>query len=63
VCLKCGCLEHGFLRVRGDSCHAERLVTFRCKKSGFCPSYGARPVTEIAALLDAEVLPEQSVRQ
>jgi hypothetical protein len=26
--LKCGCLEHGFLRVRCDSCHAECLVAF-----------------------------------
>ena len=24
--LKCGRLEHGFLRVRYESCHAERLV-------------------------------------
>ena len=28
--LKCGRLEHGFLRVRCDSCHAERLVAFSC---------------------------------
>jgi hypothetical protein len=26
--LRCGCLEHGFLRVRCDSCHAEHLVAF-----------------------------------
>jgi WD40 repeat protein len=26
--LKCGRLEHGFLRVRCDSCHAEHLVAF-----------------------------------
>ncbi len=26
--LKCGRLEHGFLRVRCDSCHAELLVAF-----------------------------------
>ena len=26
--LKCGRLEHGFLRVRCDTCHAERLVAF-----------------------------------
>ena len=26
--LKCGRLEHGFLRVRCGSCHAERLVAF-----------------------------------
>jgi hypothetical protein len=25
-CLKCGRLEHGFLRVRCDSWHAEHLV-------------------------------------
>jgi Transposase zinc-binding domain len=24
--LKCGRLEHGFLRVRCESCHAEHLV-------------------------------------
>jgi hypothetical protein len=33
--LKCGRLEHGFLRVRFDSCHAEHLVAFSCKRSGF----------------------------
>jgi hypothetical protein len=26
--LKCGRLEHGFLRVRCDGCHAEHLVAF-----------------------------------
>ena len=40
--LKCGRLEHGFLRVRCDTCHAEHLVAFSCKKRGFCPSCGAR---------------------
>jgi hypothetical protein len=30
--LKCGRLEHGFLRVRCDNCHFERLVAFSCKK-------------------------------
>ncbi len=38
--LKCGRLEHGFLRVRCDSCHFERLAwaapRFSCKKRGFC---------------------------
>ncbi|HAM5448884.1 TPA: hypothetical protein IB091_005001, partial [Escherichia coli] len=27
--LQCGRLEHGFLRVRCESCHAEHLVAFR----------------------------------
>ena len=33
--LKCGRLEHGFLRVRCDTCHFERLVAFSCKKRGY----------------------------
>jgi ribosomal protein S27E len=39
--LKCGRLEEGFLRVRCEGCHAEKLVAFSCKKRGFCPSCGA----------------------
>ena len=39
--LQCGRLEHGFLRVRCESCHAEHLVAFSCKRRGFCPSCGA----------------------
>lgn len=61
--LKCGRLEHGFLRVRCDSCHAEHLVAFSCKRRGFCPSCGARRMAESAALLVDEVLPEQPIRQ
>ena len=38
--LKCGRLEHGFLRVRCVDCHAERLVAFSCKRRGF---YAGRP--------------------
>jgi hypothetical protein len=36
---KCGRLEHGFLRVRCDTCHFERLTwaapCFSCKKRGY----------------------------
>ena len=53
--LKCGRLEHGFLRVRCDKCHFERLVAFSCKKRGFCPSCGAHRMAETAALLAEEV--------
>ena len=49
--LKCGRLEHGFLRVRCEDCHAEKLVAFGCKRRGFCPSCGARRMVESAALL------------
>ena len=61
--LKCGRLEHGFLRVRCDSCHDEKLVAFSCKKRGFCPSCGARRMADSATLLVDDVLPSQPMRQ
>ena len=61
--LKCGRLEHGFLRVRCDNCNFVRLVAFCCKKRGFCPSCGARRMAETAALLVDEVFPDVPLRQ
>ena len=61
--LKCGRLEHGFLRVRCDTCHFERLVAFSCKKRGFCPSCGARRMAETRALPSDEVFPDVPLRQ
>ena len=61
--LKCGRLEEGFLRVRCESCHAEKLVAFSCKRRGFCPSCGGRRMAETAALLVDEVLPRAPIRQ
>jgi ribosomal protein S27E len=61
--LKCDRLEHGFLRVRCDTCHAEHLVAFSCKRRGVCPSCGARRMVESAALLVDEVLPHEPMRQ
>ena len=61
--LKCGQLEHGFLRARCDTCHPEHLVAFSCKRRGICPSCGARRMAETAALLVDDVLPEQPLRQ
>ena len=61
--LKCGLLEHGFLRVRCESCHHEKLVAFSCKRRGFCPSCGARRIVDSAALLVDEVLPKKPIRQ
>jgi len=61
--LKCGRLEQGFLRVRCESCHHEKLVAFSCKRRGFCPSCGARRMVESAALLVDEVLPLRPIRQ
>jgi len=61
--LKCGCLDHGFLRVQCESCHHELLVAFSCKRRGFCPSCGARRMVESAALLVDSVLPHKPIRQ
>ena len=61
--LKCGRLEHGFLRVRCTSCHAEKLVAFSCKRRGFCPSCGGRRMAETAALLVDQILPRKPLRQ
>ena len=61
--LTCGRLEHGFLRVRCDTCHHEKLVAFSCKRRGFCPSCGARRMVDSAAHLVDEVLPKRPIRQ
>ena len=61
--LRCGRLEYGFLRVRCEDCHHDRLVAFSCKRRGFCPSCGARRMAESAALLVDEVFPEVPIRQ
>ena len=61
--LKCGRLEHGFLRVQCETCHDEKLVAFSCKRRGFSPSCGARKMADSAALLVDEILPHQPMRQ
>ena len=61
--LKCGLLENGFIRVRCDQCHDERLVAFNCKRRGICPSCGTRQMAETAKLLVDDVIPHQPVRQ
>ncbi len=61
--LECGRLENGFLRVRCQECHHEKLVAFSCKKRGFCPSCGASKMAQTAALLTEQILPHQPIRQ
>ena len=61
--LRCGILAHGFLRVQCTGCHHEMLVAFSCKKRGFCPSCGARRMSETAAHLVDHVLPHKNIRQ
>ena len=43
--LKCGRLEHGFLRVRCESCHAEHLFASRPEIMGRVPGIVYRVVT------------------
>ncbi|MBS0590054.1 MAG: transposase zinc-binding domain-containing protein, partial [Proteobacteria bacterium] len=61
--LRCGRLEHGFLRVRCEACHAERLVAFSYKRREFCPICGARRMAESARLLVEDVFGARPVRQ
>lgn len=61
--LQCGRLEDGFLRVRCEDRHHERLVAFSGKRSGICPSCGARRMAESAALLVDGVFSEVPICQ
>lgn len=61
--LDCGLLCRGFVRVRCDTCAAERLVAFSCKTRGFCPSCTTRRMAETAAHLIDNVLPPVPYRQ
>jgi ribosomal protein S27E len=61
--LKCGLLEHGFLRVRCEACSHERMVAFSCKHRGFCPSCCAKRMIESSALLIDSVFPYEPMRQ
>jgi Transposase zinc-binding domain len=61
--LECGILAHGFLRLRCGDCARDKLVAFSCKRRGFCPSCGARRMSETAAHLVDHVIPQVPVRQ
>ena len=61
--LKCGLLEHRFARVHCGGCGFDRLVAFSCKRRGFCPSCGGRRMSETAAHLVDNVIPEVPIRQ
>jgi hypothetical protein len=54
--LKCGCLEHGFLRVRCTSCHQEHLVAFSWPRLRIpAPAAFVNPFTSQAAGLLSEL--------
>ena len=60
--LKYSRLEYGFLWLRCEDCHHERLVAFSCKRRGFCPGCGARRMAESAALSVDAIFPEAPIR-
>jgi hypothetical protein len=61
--LRCGLLEHGFVRLHCDACGEDRLVAFSCKNRGLCPSCGGRRMANTAAHLVDRVFPDVPVRQ
>jgi hypothetical protein len=62
--LRCGMLAHGFARVWCEACGKDDVVAFSCKGRGFCPSCGARRMTDTAAWLVDRVIPDEApVRQ
>ena len=61
--LECGILAHGFLRLRCGECGHDKLLAFSCRRRGFCPSCGARRMSQTAAHLVDHVIPHVPVRQ
>jgi len=61
--LECGILAHGILRLRCGECGHDRLLALSCKRRGFCPSCGARRMSQTAAHLVDHVIPHVPVRQ
>jgi hypothetical protein len=61
--LTCGILAHGFLRLLCGGCKQDQLLAFSCKRRGFCPSCGAKRMSETAAYLVDSVIPSVPVRQ
>jgi hypothetical protein len=59
--LECGILAHGFLRLRCGECGHDKLLAFSCKRRGFCPSCGARRMSQTAAHLVDQVIPHVPV--
>jgi hypothetical protein len=61
--LRCGLLEHGCVELACRRCGHPMLVAFSCKRRGFCPSCLGRRMSDLAAHLVDDVLPEVPIRQ
>jgi uncharacterized protein (DUF983 family) len=51
------------LRLRCGECGHGKLLAFSCKRRGFCPSCGARRMSQTAAHLVDHVIPHVPMRQ
>ncbi len=61
--LRCGILEHGLVHVECARCGHAIVCAFSCKRRGFCPSCLGRRMSDMAAHLVDELLPEVAIRQ
>ena len=61
--LRCGILQHGFVRLKCPCCDEERVVGFSCKARGFCNACGSRRMQQKAFRLEKEVWPVVKARQ
>jgi len=55
--LECRILAHGFLRLRCGECGHDKLLALSSKRRGFCPSCGARRMSQTAAHLVDHIIP------
>ena len=51
------------MRPRCENCGHDKLLAFSCKRRGFCPSYGARRMSQTAAQLMDHVFSRLPVHQ
>ena len=58
--LDCGILAHGFLRLCYADFGHDKLLAFSCKRRGFCPSCGARRMSQSASHLVDNVIPARA---
>jgi len=57
--LRCGLLENGCVHVGCDRCGFEHLVSFSCKRRGFCPSCLGRRMADTALHLTCAARPSR----
>ena len=59
----CAIPAHGLLRLRCGECGHDTLLALGCKRRGFCPSCGARRMSQTAEHRVHHVIPRVPVRQ